>query len=121
MQGCVPPPYGPPIEQSCTVMHSIPIQTMSFGTGGGAPASLSAIATATSASAVPIDARIGGLKLKMPKKFTGNYVLVIAGWLSKMERYFRLMKYPTNIWVDVIATGITNAAQAWLDKALQDV
>ena len=31
------------------------------------------------------------------------------------------MKYPTDIWVDVIATHITNAAQAWLDKELQDL
>ena len=38
-----------------------------------------------------------------------------------MEQYFRLMKYPTDIWVDVIATRITDAAQAWLDKELQDV
>ena len=31
------------------------------------------------------------------------------------------MKYPTDIWVDVISTHITDAAQAWLDKELQDV
>ena len=31
------------------------------------------------------------------------------------------MEYPTDIWVDVIATRITDAAQAWLDKELQDL
>ena len=31
------------------------------------------------------------------------------------------MKYPTNIWVDVIATRITDIAQAWMDKELQDL
>ena len=31
------------------------------------------------------------------------------------------MKYPTDIWVDVIATCITDATQAWLDKELQDL
>ena len=31
------------------------------------------------------------------------------------------MKYPTDIWVDGIATRITDAAQARLDKELQDL
>ena len=57
----------------------------------------------------------------MPEKFTGSRIPAIAGWLTKMERYFRLMKYPTDIWVDVIATRVTDAAQAWLDKTLQDL
>lgn len=33
-----------------------------------------------------------------------------------MERYFKLMNYPTDIWVDVIATRVTNSTQVWLDK-----
>ena len=78
-------------------------------------------ATATSAPAVPQDARIGGLKLEMPKKYTGSRIPTISGWLTKMERYFRLMKYPIDIQFDVIATRITDATQAWLDKELQDL
>ena len=78
-------------------------------------------AAATSAPAVPQEARIGGLKLEMPEKYTGSRSPTVSGWLTKMERYFRLMKYPTDMWVDVIATRITDAAQAWLDKELQDV
>ena len=78
-------------------------------------------ATATSAPVVPQDARIGGLKLEMPEKYTGSYILAVSGWLTKMERYFRLMKYPTDIWIDVICTRITDAAQAWLYKELQDL
>ena len=70
---------------------------------------------------MPQDARIGGLKLEMPEKYIGSRILAISGWLTKMERYSKLMKYPTNIWIDVIATHITDAAQAWLDKELQDV
>ena len=77
-------------------------------------------ATATSALAVPEDARIGGLKLEMPEKYIGSRILAISGWLTKMKRYFRLMKYPTDIWVDVIATRIMDTAQAWLGKELQD-
>ena len=78
-------------------------------------------ATATSAPVVPQNVRIGGLKLEMPEKYIGSRISMVSGWLTKMERYFRLMKYPTDIWVDVIATHITNTAQAWLDKELQDL
>ena len=76
-------------------------------------------ATATSALAVPQDVRIRGLKLEMLEKYTGSRIPVVSGWLTKMERYFRLMKYPIDIWIDVITTRITDAAQAWLDNELQ--
>ena len=115
------PPWEPPIQRSHTAMHSIPNQTTSFGTVGGATAGPSLEATATSAPVVPQEAKIGGLKLEMPEKYTGSHIPAVLGWLIKMERYFRLMKYPTDIWVDVIATRITDAAQAWLDKELQDL
>ena len=59
--------------------------------------------------------------MEMPEKYTGSRIPVVLGWLTKMERYFRLMKYPTNIWVDLIATRVIDAAQAWLDKELQDL
>ena len=85
------PPHEPPIEQSRTATPSIPIQTMSFGTGGGALVGPSTAMMATSAPTEPIDARIGGLKLEMSEKYTGSRVLAIARWLTKMERYFRLM------------------------------
>ena len=91
-------------------MPRIPLQTMSFGTEGGALAGPSTIVTATSALVVPIDASIGGLKLEMPEKFTGSRVPAIIRWLTKIERYFRLMKHSTDIWVDVIATCVTDAA-----------
>ena len=42
----------------------------------------------------------------MLEKYTGNRVPAISGWLTKMERYFRVMKYLTDIWVDLIATRI---------------
>ena len=57
----------------------------------------------------------------MLEKYTGSRVSAIFGWLTKMERYFRLTKYPTDIWVDMIATHVTDAAQAWLDKEFQDL
>ena len=102
-------------------MPSQPIQTGSFGTMGSAMAGQSMTVTATSAPVGHHEECIKGLKLEMPEKFTGSRIPAIAGWLTKMERYFRLMKYPTDIWVDVITTHVTDAAQAWLDKVLQDV
>ena len=57
----------------------------------------------------------------MLEKYTGSHILAISGWLTKMERYFRLMKYPDDIWVGVIATHVTTIAQALLDKELQDL
>ena len=92
---------------------------MSFGTVGDFGPALEAMAIAT--PVVPQDARIRGLKLEMLEKYTGSRILAVSEWLTKMERYFRLMKYPTNIWVDVIATRVIDAAQAWLDKELQDL
>ena len=98
---------------------SIPIQTVTLGIVGDFGFALEA--TATSILAMPQDARIGGLKLEMPENYTGSHIPTVSGWLTKMERYFRLMKYPTDIWVDVITTCITDAAQAWLDNELQDL
>ena len=109
------------IEKSQFATPSQSVQTGSFGTMGVGMADQSMVATATSATAIPQQDRIGGLKLEMPEKFTGSRIPAIAGWLTKMERYFRLMKYPSDIWVDVIATRVTDAAQAWLDKTLQDL
>ena len=42
-------------------------------------------------------------------------------WLNKLERYFKLMRYSADIWVDVIATCITHPAKVWLDKSLRDI
>ena len=67
---------------------------MTLGTVGDSGLALEA--TATSALVVPQDVRIGGLKLEMPEKYTGSRILAVPGWLTKMERYFRLMKYPTD-------------------------
>ena len=110
-----------PIERSRFATPSQSTQTGSFGQMGSGMVEQTMAMTATSATAMPQQDRIGGLKLEMPEKFTGSRIPSIAGWLTKMERYFRLMKYPTDIWVDVIATRVTDAAQAWLDKTLQDL
>ena len=71
------PPHEPPIERSRTATPSIPIQTMTLGTMGDSGPALEA--TATSAPAVPQDARIGGLKLEMPEKYTCSHIPVVSG------------------------------------------
>ena len=113
------PPHEPPVERSRTATPSLPIQTMTLGIVGDTGSALQTMAT--SAAHVPQDARIRGLKLEMPEKYIGSHIAAMSRWLTKMERYSRLMKYSTDIWVDVIATHITDATQAWLGKELQDL
>ena len=110
------PPHEPQIQRSRTAMPSIPIQTMTLGTVGDSGPTVEATATFT--LAVPQEARIGGLKLEMPEKYIGSRIPAISGWLTKMERYFRLMKYPTNIWVDVIATCITDGCPSLVGQGI---
>ena len=69
----------------------------------------------------PNEPKIGNFKLEMLEIYSGSYEPTVVGWVMKMERYFWLMNYAADIWVDVINTRITNATQAWLDKELQDV
>ena len=57
----------------------------------------------------------------MPENYTGSCIPAILGWLTKMERYFWIMKYLADIWVDVIATRVTDATHAWLDKEIQNL
>ena len=59
--------------------------------------------------------------MEMLEKYSGSHIPAVSHWLTKMERYFRLLKYPADIWVEVIATHATSAAQACLDKELQEL
>lgn len=54
--------------------------------------------------------KIGGLKLETPEKYTGSRVPKVSMWLLKMEWYFQLMNYPTNVWVDVVTTRVMDSA-----------
>ena len=83
---------------------------MSLGIVGGSHVGSSWEAMATSVATVLKDTKIGGLKLEMPEKYIGSRVPTISGWLTKMERYFTLMKYHADIWLDGIATRIARCA-----------
>ena len=38
-----------------------------------------------------------------------------------MERYFKLMRYPTDTWIEVVATRLTDAAEAWFNGESQQI
>ena len=42
-------------------------------------------------------------------------------WLTKMERFFRLMRYPADTWIEVVATCLTEAAEAWFNGESQRI
>ena len=65
-----------------------------------------------SVGAMPVGLCVGLLKMDMPPVFTASKQQNIRGWLTKMERYFRLMRYPTDTWIEVVATCLTEAVEA---------
>ena len=38
-----------------------------------------------------------------------------------MERYFKLMRYPTDTWIEVATTRLTDAAEAWFNGESQQI
>ena len=58
-----------------------------------------------STTVVPSEPKMGGggLKLEMMEKYNGSQEPIVARLLTKMERYFKLMNNPTDLWVEVIA------------------
>ena len=63
--------------------------------------------------AAPVGLRVGQLKMDMPPIFTASRQQNVRGLLMKMERYFRLMRYPADTWIEVVATRLTKAAESW--------
>ena len=45
----------------------------------------------------------------------------MRGWLTKMERYFRLMHYLANTWIEVVATRLTEVVEAWFNGESQRI
>ena len=74
-----------------------------------------------SVGAAPAGLRVGQLKMDMPPVFTASRQQNVRGWLTKMERYFRLMRYPTDTWIEVVATRLTEAAEAWFNGESQRI
>ena len=74
-----------------------------------------------SVEAAPAGLRVGQLKMDMPPVFTASRQQNVRGWLTKMERYFRLMRYPVDTWIEVVATRLTEAAEAWFNGESQRI
>ena len=74
-----------------------------------------------SVGAAPAGLRVGQLKMDMPPVFTASRQQNVRGWLTKMERYFRLMRYPADTWIEVVATRLTEAAEAWFNGESQRI
>ena len=53
--------------------------------------------------AAPVGLRVGQLKMDMLPVFTASRQQNVRGWLTKMKRYFWLMRYPTGTWIEVVA------------------
>ena len=68
-----------------------------------------------SVGAMPTGLRVSQLKMDMPLVFTASRQQNVRGWLTKMERYFRLMHYPTDTWIEFVATRLMEAAEAWFN------
>ena len=65
--------------------------------------------------AAPAGLCVGQLKMDMPPVFTASRQQNVRGWLTKMERYFRLICYLADTWIEVVATHLTEAAEAWFN------
>ena len=95
-------------------------------TSGGASASKEAgkvplgdrpnsFASGVSVEAAPMGLHVGQLKMGMPLVFIARRQQNVRGWLTKMERYFLLMRYPADTWIEVVATCCTEVAEAWFN------
>ena len=55
---------------------------------------------------------VGQLKMDIPLVFIASRQQNVRGWLTKMERLFRLMRYPADMWIEIVATRLTEAVEA---------
>ena len=71
--------------------------------------------------AAPAGFCVGQLKMDMPPVFTIRRRQNIRGWLTKMEHYFRLMRYFADTWIEVVVTCLTEAAKTWFNGERQEI
>ena len=74
-----------------------------------------------SVGAAPTGLRVGQLKMDMPPVFIASRQQNVRGWLTKMERYFRLMRYPADIWIEVVAIRLIEVAESWFNGESQRI
>ena len=74
-----------------------------------------------SMGAAPAGLRVSQLKMDMLPIFNASRQQNVRGWLTKMERYFRLMRYPVGTCIEVVAICLTEAAEAWFKGESQRI
>ena len=63
----------------------------------------------------------GQVKIEAPPRYSGKRQPSVRVWLTKMERYMRLMRYSPSDWLDIVAMRVEGAASSWVNAVLQDV
>ena len=61
---------------------------------------------------------VGQMKLDTPPRYSSGRRPGVRVWLSQMERYMRLMRYPTTDWLDIVAMRVDGAASSWMNAQL---
>ena len=61
------------------------------------------------------------MKIEEPPRYSGKRQPSVRVWLTRMERYMRLMRYSPSNWLDIVAMRGEGAASSWVNAMLQDV
>ena len=64
---------------------------------------------------------VGQMKLDAPPRYLGGRRPGPRAWLSQMEQFMRLMKYPVTDWLDVVAMRVDGAASSWMNAQLAQI
>ena len=64
---------------------------------------------------------MGQMKLEAPPQYSGGKKPSVRRWLGEVQRWMRLMAYPEDQYVDIVATRLEGAALSWLEGVLQAV
>ena len=64
---------------------------------------------------------VGQMKLDTPPRYGGGRRPGVHVWLSQMEHYMRLMKFPQADWLDIVAMHVEGAASAWMNASLASI
>lgn len=61
------------------------------------------------------------MKLHAPPRYAGGHRPSVRAWLSQMEQYMQLMKYPRSGCLNVVAMRVEGAASAWMNASLASI
>ena len=64
---------------------------------------------------------VGQLKLEAPPRYKGSRFPGVRRFLTDVERWMRLMRYPRDMYVDIIATRCEGGPQLWINNSQRDI